>query len=1152
MRNKRADYKIYLIMGITSILLSIFSSIVTAGSYDTLQGFDKGPSHKPVIPLKKTTFVHYDEDTYLDDYAYLSALPTAIFHFDDKFVSHPLLFFQESHPVTEENELTLNARLGIDYFMEDWMSYSYGLLDQMTLINVPKNSLNPNWEAKDYVVINGNTPYEIADQLALQDWSYSDNAVIAVIEEDFVNQKNNTTNNIVSGVLSSSQIKKEPTFTLKQTNTLNPVYNEFTVPEGFKYILAEVWWDLILVAGVMMPTGDPDLQLYCKQDDGWMQSAAMSKWNILGGYQGREYTHTRVYKPGPWRISITDIPTKGDVLRRTGPLGFLQIQGSLLKALSSKVTYYADITMYPGVDVKIPDNPSFGCRNAQFTLRWQNPNVNLGFSIIGPSGEVIYSEINESRKDTQEIHLNQLGECSDGQSYSACVFSLGDVPDSVDFEIEYNWQQNITKTQGNALTAATEGAVLASMMNAPLLYTSSSVLPQTTADVLYRLGVTNVYLVDFGQNLSNAVQQEIKQIATIKEFYREPSEIYTAICERTHSNDVVFTTLDPWTFWYMDNKPAGETKAGLFLGPAAYVAAHHGTPVIIIDNHPELSSAVVWHNEFWRRHYRDRIEYEPSVAEMVLTGRSIYNFLNNHGFDKKGRETIITVADQFDIGVPWDRIFPGAANPGRFCGSPVDTTYWISRNIFYPALIFENPALQGKVPLINGSVSSRNGIRGLLRNPFMNTLVIKRDSREEELTYPVLCSFVGYEHRFNERASKYYGMKYQTADGLIPGESVSMEAIDQGTIEKYTGKQGSYFPDMSLTDVVPLYLQRGGYGIAYSTRLEAVANNLNKGVILWKHDSHGNDGRGGQTEFWDPVGKLKTQSLVTRLINRFVGTIKDDNPWRGYEWYFGSTDEPDTMSMDIKGIVPFTSHKSLLIPATGYDWVLARRPLREMLNRMIPIVDPFKTDTLYDGVIASLRFSQYQNKWKSAVEIESLLDNLHSAGFITSICQTSNTYFHLSLVRHGSVFQVQDPWPTSWYGTVWGQSIPRDIILGDTVGEAYTKGISHVGILYISDPPQWWWDTAENVVYFGDPDLRMFVPSTQYSANNYWEQKDIRPLKYDAAFSVDGHMPFGSTGHPNKREPSAIWQQYMVWIIIGVIGILILMSYLIISRKQKK
>ena len=108
--------------------------------------------------------------------------------------------------------------------------------------------------------------------------------------------------------------------------------------------------------------------------------------------------------------------------------------------------------------------------------------------------------------------------------------------------------------------------------------------------------------------------------------------------------------------------------------------------------------------------------------------------------------------------------------------------------------------------------------------------------------------------------------------------------------------------------------------------------------------------------------------------------------------------------------------------------------------------------------------------------LDDMLKNIHSCGWINTACLPAYKYMHLTMIRHGSAFQVIDPWSTSWYASFWAQSIPRDIICGDTVGEAYTKGIGHVGILYLTDPPQWWWDILNNVCYFGDPDLRMYVP----------------------------------------------------------------------------
>ena len=85
------------------------------------------------------------------------------------------------------------------------------------------------------------------------------------------------------------------------------------------------------------------------------------------------------------------------------------------------------------------------------------------------------------------------------------------------------------------------------------------------------------------------------------------------------------------------------------------------------------------------------------------------------------------------------------------------------------------------------------------------------------------------------------------------------------------------------------------------------------------------------------------------------------------------------------------------------------------------------------------------------------------------------------------------------------ETFVRDIALGDTVGEAYAKSIGHVGILYLTN--QWWWDIFENVVYYGDPDLRVFSP--EYA----WEQ----PAFHDGS-DVGGHAVNGADEHPNEIE----------------------------------
>ena len=1209
MKRKMFNSKYFSALTIAYIILaSMFISICTADKNpESIEDFDKGssPSYKPFVPMKKTTFVNYDEKSYLDDYAYLAAVPTAVFNHKDKLYSHPLLFYEDEFEYNEDKYRSLNARQGLDYFMEDWMGYCINQLDQMILINVPESKVS-QWNAEEYVTINGDNPYDIAKKIALHDWSYSGNAVVAVINEDF-KKPDNIVSNKIQQKLPACKVKELPTIEIERIDCLKPAFEEFQVEKNYKHIQADAWWDAIFTTNSGMisasdPNGNPDIQLYYKHDEGWMQTAASCN-NLLGPL-GHKYTQSHVYKPGSWKIGITDLPTEG-IVKGENAEGLIKTQGKPLKALISKgVTYYVDIAMYPGPeDIKLLDIPSFGCRDANFKLSWNNPSVNLGFSINGPGGEAIFTRIDKSRTSSQEIHIESIGECPADESYSISVFSTNDVATPVEFELEYSWKQTISKTECDFLTSASEGAVLASVLNAPLLYTSPSELSSPAKDVLYQLGVKNIYLVNMDGHLSHNAIDDLKDIANIKANYRNPQQIYDSIKQKTNQNSIIFTTIDPWTYWHLGElKPAGEKEGSLFVGPAAYIAAHHGSPVVIIGNHPRLSSSVIYHNELWRRFADNRYYHRPSTAEMVSTGQRVYDFLEEHGFDKEGKETIITVAGQYDIGVSWDRIFPGVANSGRFWGTPVDNSYWISRNMFYPALVFENPALKDKVELQNGSVSVRKTgislgkIGGFFtgKDPLIavnvNEFEKTRNSNVEEFEFPVLCSFITYKHRFNERASKYYGTKYTCADGFTPGVDKTGNSIDQGSMEKYTGDNSNIFPDMTESEVVPFYLEKGGYDCAFSTSMDSVVSNLNNGVIMWIHGSHGSEKNGGSTLFWNPEegfarrdsflsAKLvdfhksildSSDSPIIKLLSKLSYFIKsafygfeptaavfeEDNPWRGYEWYAGSTKEPDTMSVDIGGIIPYGNIRIPFIPASGVDNVISYKPIRTILNQVIPFFDPFNVGNLYDGAIGSIAHSKFQYDSYSATEIEENLENLYSAGFITSMCQTSNTYFHLMLIRHGSVFQVQNPWSTSLYGAVWQQSIPKDIILGHTAGEAYSKGMSHVGNLYLGgaggndDEPQWWWDTAENVVYFGDPNLRVYVPDTEFSNENNWEKPKSLEKDEDTAFN--GHTPFGATSYPHARQPETFWEKYFLIILLVAIIVILLIGMFVVYKRRGK
>ena len=246
---------------IGSLVLTVLLPSLQADDLDTINGYDKGLSYLPVVPMKKVTFVNFNDETYVDDYAYLAALPTAVFSTNEQLYSHPLLYYQDPLQSDEEKEITLDARQGIDYFMEDWMGYCNGQLDGLTLINVPSFDLDPSWKSRETIHIDGENPYLLACQLALNDWSYADQAVVAVIEEEF-REPDGELSNTLHGQLEPKEINTQVTFDLEQTNSLNPVYHEFTINQDYTYIKAEAWWDgFLLLGSVMIPTGDPDIQI---------------------------------------------------------------------------------------------------------------------------------------------------------------------------------------------------------------------------------------------------------------------------------------------------------------------------------------------------------------------------------------------------------------------------------------------------------------------------------------------------------------------------------------------------------------------------------------------------------------------------------------------------------------------------------------------------------------------------------------------------------------------------------------------------------------------------------------------------------------------------------------------------------------------------
>ena len=884
---------------------------------------------------------------------------------------------------------------------------------------------------------------------------------------------------------------------------LSPIFHDFEIGEGYKYIQAEMFWgnELNPVADATARGKDPDLQLYdWALGPNGAEVACSANWNVLSG--AHERIGSYVYDDNAkWSAAVTYMPTKpyiGDdfdnSITTTSDTQInsrsSQDNGNSFYSISDSdaivggtTDYTISYTLYPGIEIPFEESTPFMCRDAKFELTWSDSSMELGLIIRGPSGADIAKAIS-SGSNSQTIELPELGE---GQ-YTATVVNLGESGSQTEFTIKYSWRQTMDKKEGKGLMSATEGAVFASLKNIPLLYTGIKSVPRATLDALNLLGVKEVYLINLGEYADDDLIAKIKSCRssfqhklTVEEI-THCGDIYSRIVELSerngiYQNDIVFTTINPWTTWFVTERELGdEQPKSIFIGPAAYAAAHHGGPVLIVDMYSKLSCAQSWHNIFWRDAYPGRLP--PSVGCMMLTGMAVYDQLKAFDLDRPGMESIVTVAGQFDIGTAWDRMLIGAAVAGRFIGSPVDTSYWVTRSMLYPAIIYANPAVNPELDAtgglrITGSESERLG-NGVLR--------ITKPEEEIETNYNVLQSWVSYQHRFNERASKYWGCDYVTATGITPFRTPT---FDDGVNDLY-----GVWPDLTDTEIVPHYLDQLGYDSVFTTNFDATMDNLNRGTIMWLEVMHGGNSGGGVVGFWKE-GQL------------------EHNPWRGYEenalTLRGSTADPDVVSMNRN---------------IGLDLQPGISPKTQL--EILP--------ETHDGVIIALA-QQEQTNYVVGTDFDNALENIHSTGFSAGSCLIACTYLHLTMVRHGSVFQVIDPWLTSWYSAFAMETFVRDLIQGYSIGEAYERGIAHVGVEYLTEG--WWWDIFENLVYYGDPDLRVFIP------NNPWEKPT--PLSYDDSSVVSGHAPFGAKEHPNAIEDTSGAEMAFyssLAIIIVVIGII--------------
>ena len=218
---------------------------------------------KELKPFSSLTLVGMDKESYTDDFAYLAAVPAAVFREKENLYSSPLLFYEPPYEGSEK-EMTLNANKGLGYFLEDWMTVNGGSLDTIQYINMPDEIEGiqlPSFENTSEIRINNTDIYALSSEIALKNWEYSDRAVLAVVDDDFSFSEKKTEGSL-TGTVPAGEKATEHFEGSKDPDPQKPTYHNFTVEEGYEFMTALMTWETVPGCGDVTDRGrDPDLSL---------------------------------------------------------------------------------------------------------------------------------------------------------------------------------------------------------------------------------------------------------------------------------------------------------------------------------------------------------------------------------------------------------------------------------------------------------------------------------------------------------------------------------------------------------------------------------------------------------------------------------------------------------------------------------------------------------------------------------------------------------------------------------------------------------------------------------------------------------------------------------------------------------------------------
>lgn len=593
-------------------------------------------------PLQIVTFVGLNDPNIDADFTYLASIPIALYNENSVLKVSPLLF----------DELTLADQ----NFLVDWKNYcklfdswdgiknvvyignvSSSTMNQVEDILNPEMLRNPSIPAalRERVQIGGTNTFDIVAEIAKYFWYRPETVIVAPIAEDFAAPQSTVEN--YTGTLSDIQwINK--TGEINQTNLMDSWTNS----------------DLMVDSGALFVQINTVNEIAIELFGNYSES---TPWM----YDTNRFTKNKwVFFPN---ISYPAAMTDWGLRVRNAT----DITGAIPYDLAFfNLTY----DIYP---FEIANSES----EYQFTLDWNDSTADLKFWVLDPTNQLVAGS-SRSLFEAGKINASSTILYPTEGNWSVVVTRTSG-SDPVSYNLTIN-KTEFSTYKRQSIESAANAAILASLLNKPLLYVTNTTVPNETKQALSVLDVSSVIRVDPFNLMSEDVSRELNTTGEVTNIVNLTSRtlLYEYISNISQQPDLVFSSVNEGYF-----------------APASLIAAFHGAPLISTINEGYNLHAGALKNyamENWIGFQNPGNsgllnQSIPRYEDMKELADGFYSWLGTLNLDNANNMTILVISSLSELSPFFDRAIFGKALVGRFAAvNTPDLAVSICRSILYPAL----------------------------------------------------------------------------------------------------------------------------------------------------------------------------------------------------------------------------------------------------------------------------------------------------------------------------------------------------------------------------------------------------------------------------------------------------------------------------------